>query len=1032
MTSPVIQFKRGSYSQLPGLRPGEPGFTTDRYDLFVGLSSALEDNKFFGSHRYWRREDGTISLRFAFVDKNGNNNIQIKSPDTLSGVTTYVLPETPLDQFFLKTDSDGVLSWSNELPSLIISGISTFRSNVAITTNTESYNKDTGALVIDGGLGVEKNANIGGRLDVTGISTLSDGAYVNNINIGISSLTEIDTSSGNLVLDSATGYTIVDDSLSVSGIVTASTYYGEGGALTLGAPTDANIVVPGALNTFATSTKIVDGIDDLNELAYNIIRNTAVTNVDFSSNPTVGGSPLNINLSVTYSGNANRYDIDWGDGSATFNAVSSTISHTYNQPSGGQFPIIVTAKNSSGVGAGSSQTVSKINYITVYTPDPIVTFELYRGSSGGSAISGNDLYVIEGQPLYLDNNTTNTSGATVNYTMNWGDGSSNDSIADDSANGGVSGSRLVHTWIQGTNSGTSLDTLTLTLNAHNTANPAVIPATGTVSVKVYDDSPTAPDGLSSKTLSNVTSVGTSPKLASGFTDSTGGTTLVAGDNVNRVTGGTAEAGPITTFAYNANSGTLTANVNGSSDGSVSLTSGDDSGTYTSLVITSESDYQLLNSSGSTVTFASSTYYPGLYKGFKAKVSKSVSSLNTGVNSMQLLHSATGNTNIVEFVKDDMTATPVVSVAGATLIENVAGTYRYISGIPYYNTGSPSLTLSGVTVTNLVSQTYTNQTNIVEVDTGTNQEGTSSAGITDSDYTYTQINGSSSMLTGGIPNANTGTSSPYSIGSLTVPITSSSVRTVDRVRVRARNVNGISGYSSDIPSNIQVHTAAQSGISEVAISVSGSLGNGVYTDNGKRIYDFGPGITTNTPSYNSATNFYTNNLYSESSSPAGISTTREAVVRLGSITHNQVNYSTGYLPAGPDFSSGRSGTQYFTFAFRRQVVANFDINITSSGISGLWIAAPGTSIDNTSTLNGWLRSDLAYAGSGVPGGNTGAGGNGSDGCAATSGDIISSGTSLSGSYTMTLGSENLSNSTGNVVLIRIALTSGQSITSLTIT
>ena len=70
----------------------------------------------------------------------------------------------------------------------------------------------------------------------------------------------------------------------------------------------------------------------------------------------------------------------------------------------------------------------------------------------------------------------------------------------------------------------------------------------------------------------------------------------------------------------------------------------------------------------------------------------------------------------------------------------------------------------------------------------------------------------------------------------------------------------------------------------------------------------------------------------------------------------------------------TGTQYFTFAFRRQLVANFTVNINSStGIHGLWIAAPGTQIDSTSGLNGWLNASTTYAGSGVPG--SGAGGNG---------------------------------------------------------
>lgn len=997
MATPILQFKRGQFTQLPGLRAGEPGFTTDRYDLFVGLTSSLADNKFFGSHRYWDREDGTTSLKFSLVDKDGDNSIDLKSPDSLSGVTTYTFPETPIDASLLTTDADGQLSWVAVIPSLSVThlgvaGVSTFAAQVLITDTTQSDTKDSGALVIDGGIGVEKNANIGGILRVTGIST-----FESHVTIG--------------------------------GATTATSFHGEGGDLTLGSSSDGSLVTPGALNTFTTTTKIVDGIDDLNELAYNILGNTAVSNVDFSSNPTVGGSPLNVNLSITSDGNANRYDIQWGDGTTTLNATSSSISHTYTQPTGGLFSVTATAKNASGVGAGSSQTVSKADYITVYTPDPSVTFSLFRAPTGGSALSGNDFYVVEGQPLYLDNNTTNTTGATVDYTVNWGDGSSNDAVSDDNASGGVLGTRLEHTWNQGTSSSTSRDTLTVTLNNHNTANPNVIPASGSVSLKVYDDTPAAPDGLSTKTLSNVSSTGSLPLLASGFTDSTGGTSLSAGDSVNRVTGGTATAGPISTFAYDGDSGTLTAHLNGTPDGSTTLTSGNDSGTYTSLVIDSESDYQLLNSGGSSTSFANSIYYPGLYKGFKARVSKSVASLNTGLNSMQLLHSSTGNTNIVEFVKDDLTSTPTVDVSSVALTENVAGTYRYISGIPYYNTGSPSLSLAGVVISNLVGQTYTGLSNIVEVDHGTNQEGTSSPATTSSDFSYANIDGASTMLSGGIPIVNVGTSTPYSIGVLTIPITTSSVRTVDRVKVRAKNVNGTSGYSSDIPTNIQVHRASQSGISEIAIDVANSLGNGTYTDDGARIFDFSAD-TTNNPSYTSSTNFYTNNVYNESTDP-GVAGTKEASVRLGNIKYDVTDYSVGYLPVGPD-RSGDTGTQYFTFAFRRQVVANFNINITSSGIAGLWIAAPGTSIDNTSTLNGWINSGAAYAGSGIPGGNTGNGGNGSDGCAATSGDIIAAGTALSGSYTMTLGSENLSNATSNVCLIRIALTSGQSITSLNIT
>ena len=43
-------------------------------------------------------------------------------------------------------------------------------------------------------------------------------------------------------------------------------------------------------------------------------------------------------------------------------------------------------------------------------------------------------------------------------------------------------------------------------------------------------------------------------------------------------------------------------INGSADGSQAFTANDDSGTYTSLVIDSESDYNLLNADGETVSW----------------------------------------------------------------------------------------------------------------------------------------------------------------------------------------------------------------------------------------------------------------------------------------------------------------------------------------------------------------------------------------------------------------------------------------------
>ena len=192
---------------------------------------------------------------------------------------------------------------------------------------------------------------------------------------------------------------------------------------------------------------------------------------------------------------------------------------------------------------------------------------------------------------------------------------------------------------------------------------------------------------------------------------------------------------------------------------------------------------------------------------------------------------------------------------------------------------------------------------------------------------------------------------------------------------------------------------------------------------------GLGSAAYNPAFNSATNYYTSNAWSGAETIAG---TQEAVVRWGTLDHFTTDFSSGYLPSGPDLNTGRSGTQYFTFAFRRATMANFDISLNSAtGITGLWIAAPGTTIDAASTANGWVNGTVQYAGSGVPGDDTGNGGNGSLGCALTGADVIPTGSTINAAYTMTLGSENSSNSTGNNVLVRIALASGESLTSVSV-
>lgn len=790
----------------------------------------------------------------------------------------------------------------------------------------------------------------------------------------------------------------------------------------------------GAYRFFNDNDRVTDVLDGLNEAINNVRNNAFCRDLTFVTSPTAAGAGFTTTMTITNDGTPNRYDINWGDGTIDSAVTATNPTHQYIDPLSSPATVTVRAWHTDGVGTGSEATRTNTDYITIYTPDPDAQFTLHRQEPANFlALTGNNLYAIEGQDLWLNNLTTNTNvsdkngPATVAYTMDWGDASAIENITDNSGAGGALGPRLSHTWPAGSATGTGKDTLTLSLVTHTTADPTLIPETATTQLKVYDPNIAAPQGLNTKTITFTGSIGDSPRLAVGFTDNSSGGGPTAGQDVDRVTQSSGNVETTITssgIAHSGNSGVLTSVINNSIDGSVTFTSDNQDGSYNSLIVSDNVDYNLFNAAGQSTSFDTSIYHPGLYQGFKAKISKNATLLPTGLNSYVITHSQTGSTNKLFFAKDDNTNTPTLT--GGTLTENVAGTYKYISGIPHYTTGS-SLNLSGLNITDFIGQTYQQTNSPFQVSSGTTVFGSGNA-ISDQYYRYDQIDGTSSFLSSGTPTVNVGTSSPYALGSVSVSITSgSSTRSMQKIKARSRNPNGWGSYK-EMPENVLVHTASQQGISEIAIDVDNNLGFG-FDDDGIRIFDFSSEVI-NTPSYTSSTNFYTNNVYSESADP-GVQGTQEATLSFGVIQHDLTDYSGGYLPAGPN-RSGDTGTQYFTFAFRRTVVPNFNINITSTtGVEGIFIAAPGTAIDNYSTLNGWLDCSIQANDGGVPGANLGAGGNGSNGCAKTGSDRIIANTALSGSYLMTLGEENLTNATGNVGLVRIALSANQKITSLSI-
>ena len=317
--------------------------------------------------------------------------------------------------------------------------------------------------------------------------------------------------------------------------------------------------------------------------------------------------------------------------------------------------------------------------------------------------------------------------------------------------------------------------------------------------------------------------------------------------------------------------------------------------------------------------------------------------------------------------------------------------------------------------------------MIAVNSGTVLEGSGNVVLANT-HAYVHLsNISSPMLASGTPVAGTGSVTAYNIGNLTVAVNQASVRAVANIQLVATNVNGTGTAALVTTRRIQVHTAAQSGISEISISANTSANTNPAVRSTYFLAN-----TTHTPAYVSSTNFMASpNVYTEASDP-GVQGTREATIRIGVLRFDTSDYGNTFLPVGPNRSSDGASYQYFTFGFQRTATAQFNLHlIAPSGVANVWIAAPGTTLDSTSGANGWLHCGTTYAGSGKPGVNTGAGGNGSDGVAVTTGDRIQANTALSGTFRMTLGTENLTNATNNVCLVRIALVSGQTVTTLAV-
>ena len=471
MAAPVLKFKRGNLTDLPSLAVGEPGFTIDKFDLYLGSSSG---NQFVGSGRFWSTETASAgsAVNIFEATANGTNKISLKAPTSIASDIEFIFPSVQgAVSSVLTNDGSGNLSWASGSADPIFTGIATFNTlqvdvNSTVTvsgiTTFESTadntlgDVNTGAVQIDGGVGIAKNVTVGAALSVTG------DAYV----VGLSTF------------EGAVEF--------------------RGGTINLGDSANDNIVLGGEINSnvipntddafdLGSSSQqwrhlFIDGTAEIDDL--NVSGIATITDVNVGGAATVSGA-LDVNGGANISGgevtlsSATVSDLTAGRVvlAGTSGALQDDASLTYTDADG--LTVANSGINVTGVSTFSTNVVVggdiRVNGNDIQASDGNANITLTSNTlttfAGDIKVTGNDIQDSAGNAtltfdgstnVTANNNLTVTGTLTANGAVDLGNAvtdtitatgrfdSSLIPLSDDAVDLGASGNEWRHLFVDGT------------------------------------------------------------------------------------------------------------------------------------------------------------------------------------------------------------------------------------------------------------------------------------------------------------------------------------------------------------------------------------------------------------------------------------------------------------------------------------------------------------------------------------------------------------------------------------------------------
>ena len=348
----------------------------------------------------WNVDNLRIDLNtISSTDTDGNINLDP------NGIGSVRIPD---DTYLSFGDNDDVAMRYDEATDnrFEIEGADwAFANGVAINIGdvTESVTKDSGALVVEGGVGIEKNLNVGGTLSVVGHATFDQIKLKDNV---------ISTISGTeLILDpyvdglSNEGTVIIKGNLQVDGATTSvnsTTVDINDAIIVLGDVTSVRTVMETVVSGVSTirldsivginTGDIVSGSAGLNVGAANTVTAyDSVNKIITLTDPTISGIATTTQLTITHA-----YDTNTDRGIAfNYNTSSGTANNKI-----GFFGFDDSSIADSTAGVNNHGTHADDSRRWTYVPDATIANSVVSGTKGFLDVKG----------LYYQSGDYNTGG----------------------------------------------------------------------------------------------------------------------------------------------------------------------------------------------------------------------------------------------------------------------------------------------------------------------------------------------------------------------------------------------------------------------------------------------------------------------------------------------------------------------------------------------------------------------------------------------------------------------------------------------